>query len=113
MADQTIRAPAVQSTPAGYQVPPAQEIVVKSVRALVDGTAAAAAYLPTLQLIAPDGSVVWESPTDATVAAGGSADVSWFPGVKSAASAAPVAATFARAWGLNFAAQTVTAHTTA
>src|SRR5690242_16897012 len=84
MPDEVIRAPAIQSTPAGYKVPGAQEIIVKSVRALVDGSGAASAFLPTLQLVAPDGSVVWESATDTTVAAGGSADVSWFPGVKSA-----------------------------
>lgn len=82
MADAVISAPAVQATPAGYQVPAAQEITVKTVRAVIDGSGAGSAFLPTLQLIAPSGQVVWESPTDSTVAAGGSADVSWFPGLR-------------------------------
>lgn len=82
MVDLIISAPAVQTAPAGYQVPPAQEIRVKSVRAVIDGTAAAQPFLPTLQLIAPSGQVVWESATDNTVAAAGSADVSWFPRVR-------------------------------
>lgn len=80
----------MQATPAGYQIPAAQTIRVKSVRAVVDGSAAAAAFLPTLQLVAPSGQVVWESATDTTVAAAGSADVSWFPRLKrSAASIFP------------------------
>jgi hypothetical protein len=81
MPDAVIRAQQVQTAPAGYTVPLAQEIVVKSVRALVDGTNAASAFLATLQLVAADGSVVWEAPTDSTIAAGGSANVSWFPRV--------------------------------
>lgn len=81
MADEVISAPAVQSTPAGYQVPAAQEIIVRSVRAVVNGTGAAGAFLPTLRLRAPSGVIVWQAPTSATVAAGASADVSWFPRV--------------------------------
>lgn len=88
MADEVIRAQAVQSAPAGYTVPGAQEIIVKSVRALVDGSGAGSAFLAVLQLVAPDGSVVWEAPTDATIAAGGSANVSWFPGLTTQATAA-------------------------
>ena len=96
MADIVIRAKAVQNTPNGYTVPGAQEILVKSVKAEVNGTGAAAAFLPTLQLIAPDGSVVWQAPTDASVAAGGSASVSWFPRVGGAGSAASISVVGAR-----------------
>lgn len=88
MSDAVIRADAIQAAPAGYTVPGAQEILVKSVRAVVDGSGAGTAFLPTLQLIDPSGNVVWQSPTDTGVAAGGSADVSWFPRVGSAAAAA-------------------------
>ena len=80
MADIVIRSKAVQSTPAGYTVPGAQEILVKSVRAQVNGASAAGAFLPTLQLIAPDGSITWQTAASQQ-AAGASADVSWFPGV--------------------------------
>ena len=93
MADAVISAPAVQSTPAGYQVPAAQEIIVRSVRAVVNGTGAAGAFLPTLRLRAPSGVIVWQAPTSATVAAGASADVSWFPRVAAAAAASTAATT--------------------
>lgn len=86
MADAVIRADAVQAAPAGYKVPAAQEIIVRSVRAVVDGTGAASAFDAVLQLIDPAGNVVWQAPTDSTIAAGGSADVSWFPRVGGGAS---------------------------
>lgn len=78
----------MQPAPAGYTVPGAQEIVVKSVRALVDGSGAGAAFQAVLQLVAADGSIVWEAPTDSTIAAGGSANVSWFPRVGAGGGAA-------------------------
>jgi hypothetical protein len=81
VADKVISAAAVQTLPAGYQVPAAQVIGVKSVRAIVDGSGAGAAFLPALQLVSPAGQIVWQSATDSAIAAGGSADVSWFPGV--------------------------------
>lgn len=87
MADAIIRAKQVQTTPAGYTVPDAQEIVVRSVRAVIDGTGAASAFTPVLELLGPDGDIVWKAPGDTTVAAGGSADVSWFPRVAAAAAA--------------------------
>jgi hypothetical protein len=81
VADAVISAPQIQSTPAGYTVPAAQEIIVKSVRALVDGTGAGGSFTPTLQLLAPNGMIVWQAPAGSTLAAGASADISWFPGL--------------------------------
>lgn len=75
----------VTATPDDYTVPGAQEIFVKAVRASLDGSGAASSFLPALQLLDPAGHVMWTAVnTSSPVAAGGSADVSWFPGVKAA-----------------------------
>lgn len=73
----------VSVEPKDYTLTGNQELLLKSVRASIDGSGAGSAFLPTLQLLAPDGTVMFEAVTSATVAAGGSADVSWFPRVSS------------------------------
>ena len=77
-SDVVLSAPDVVSVPMDYDVPPAQEIVPKCVTASLDGSASVSAYLPMLELLSPAGQVVFRSPTSTLVAAGGSADVSWF-----------------------------------
>jgi hypothetical protein len=89
MGDVVISASQVIAAGQGYTVPSAQEITVRAVRAQFNGAAAAGSYVPTLQIVGDSGLVVAECPVGATVAAGASADVSWFPGVKAAASTAP------------------------
>jgi hypothetical protein len=81
LTDVVIRAKSVEATPAGYQVPGAQEILIRSVRAEIDGTNAAGEFTATLQLLAPDGDVVWQAPLDSTTAAGASVTPTWFPRV--------------------------------
>jgi hypothetical protein len=71
----------VTAEPKDYTLTGQQQVLLKAVRATINGSAAATAFVPTLQLLAPDGTVMWESATAASVAAGGSADVSWFPGL--------------------------------
>jgi hypothetical protein len=88
MADVVISASQVIAAGQGYTVPSAQEITVRAVRAQFNGAAAATSYVPTLQIVGDSGIVVAECPVAAPVAAGASADVSWFPGVKGAAAAA-------------------------
>ena len=92
MADTVVRAQQVQTTPAGYTVPGAQVIQVKSVRAVIDGSGAGGAFTPVLQLKDPNGTIVWQAPGDNTIAAGASADVSWFPRVAAAAAASSTGA---------------------
>lgn len=75
------------AAPKDYTLTGQQQILLKAVRATIDGSAAGSAFVPTLQLLAPDGTVMWESATAASVAAGGSADVSWFPGLGGGTSA--------------------------
>lgn len=69
-------------------MPGAVELRLKAVRATLNGAAAAATWLPAVQLISDSGNVI-ATATDqnVTVAAGGAADVSWFRGVKPAAAA--------------------------
>lgn len=81
MADRAIVNRNVAAAPKDYQVAAGISLDLKAVRAVIDGSGAAGAFLPTLQLIAPDGTVMWESAPPTSTAAGGSADVSWFPGV--------------------------------
>lgn len=62
-----------------YTIPGAQEIVLKQVRASFDGTLAAGSWQPLLSVIAPNGAILGEYVSDTTLAAGASADVTWFP----------------------------------
>lgn len=85
MADAAIVDRAVQAAPKDYTVGNGVDLALKAVRATIDGTGAAGIFRPALQLVAPDGTVMWTSLlTDGSgdIAAGGTADVSWFPGVK-------------------------------
>ena len=69
---------ATEAAPKDYVVPAAQEIEPLVVRADVDGTGAAGSFEPTLQVLSPAGDVIVSVPA-ATVAAGGSASVTWAP----------------------------------
>jgi hypothetical protein len=89
MGDVVISAPQVIAAGNGYTVPAAQEITVRNVRASFNGAAAAGSYVPTLQIVGDSGIVVAEAPVGETLAAGASADVSWFPRVAAAAAGGP------------------------
>lgn len=88
MADVPLVSNAISPAPKDYTIPLAQEIVVKSVRAAIDGSGAGGPYLPALQVIAPNGDVMSTSVASSAVSAGASVDANWFPGVKEAAAAA-------------------------
>lgn len=79
MADVALLAAGVESTPFQYVVPGAQEIIPKCVTASYDGTAAAGDWIPTLDLIAPNGSILHSVPASVSFPAGSKCDVSWFP----------------------------------
>jgi hypothetical protein len=68
------------AVPLNYQVPQSGELVPLMVRATVDGTAAASAFYAAVQIIAPSGRVMGTAISD-SIAAGASADVTWFPRV--------------------------------
>lgn len=90
MADVAIRAAAVKAVPRDYTIPGAQEILPKSVSATMDGSAAASAWFPCLQVLDPGGNVMFSAVSSTSVAAGASAEVSWFPGVGFLSSSARV-----------------------
>lgn len=68
------------AVPLDYTVPNGTEIVPVVVTATFNGASAAGPFEPVLELIAPNGLVVGRFPTCTSIAAGGSASVSWFPG---------------------------------
>lgn len=81
MADVSIVNEAVASTPEGYKVPGAQEIILKAVGCTINGAGAAGSFLPALQMLDPAGHVMWTSVNvSEAVAVGGTALVSWFLG---------------------------------
>lgn len=82
MPDVPIVNRAMVTAPKDYVLPQGQEILLKAVRAEIDGTGAGGSYLPALQLISDAGDVMWTAvQTGNTIAAGGTQSVSWFPGV--------------------------------
>src|SRR6478736_1848166 len=86
MPDIPIVLPDTAAAPKDYTLSGSQNLLLKTVRALIDGSGAGTAFLPTLQMLDQNGHVMWEGPTSSTVAAGASADVSWFRGLGSAGS---------------------------
>jgi hypothetical protein len=88
MADTTIGGLGTKAAPLDYKVPKSIELFPRTIKATFDGSGAGAPFLPAVQIIADSGDVVGTYPVDTAVAAGGSADVSWFPrSVKAAAAA--------------------------
>jgi hypothetical protein len=80
-ADTIIQNNAVTAAPKDVPIAGGQEISPLAVRAHIDGSGAGTAWLPALQLVTPGGAVAWTAVADSTVAAGASADMSWFPRV--------------------------------
>jgi len=81
--------PEVSAVPGTYRVAGGAEFRLKAVTAEFDGSGAAGAYLPGVTIVSPGGLVTARAiDPNVSVAAGASAEVSFFPGVKSASSAA-------------------------
>lgn len=80
MADATIQISGLgsSSAPLDYKLSGEQEFYLAAVRAIFDGTGAAGAFQPAVQLLSPAGTVMWQTEGTA-VLAGGSADASFFP----------------------------------
>lgn len=90
MPDVQILAPGTSAAPLDYTVPGLQEILVKACSASFNGAAAASSYVPTVQLVAPSGIIASSCPVNTTLAAGASADASWFPGISTTSTTPPV-----------------------
>lgn len=82
MADRQFVAPfGTTSTPADWKPPAVLDLLLKTAFARYNGAGAAGSYRPCLRLISDSGHVVVEAVATTTVAAGASADVSWFQDV--------------------------------
>src|SRR5215475_3847449 len=79
MPDQVLTRDGPVSVPLDYVVPNSGELIPLMVRATVDGSSAAVAFYAVVQVIAPSGRVMGTAITS-SIAAGASADVTWFPG---------------------------------
>lgn len=80
MADRAIVDRAVAAAPKDYVVAANVSLRLKAVGATLNGVGAGGPFLPAVQLVAPDGTVMWTAVPAAPIAAGGTAVVSWFPG---------------------------------
>lgn len=79
MPDVSLADRTVVTAPKDYTISGSQALMLKAVHAEVDGSGAAAEYLPVLELVSPAGDVMWQAfDVFHPVAAGGSATVSWF-----------------------------------
>src|SRR5579859_652503 len=92
MPDTQIHPTGTVSTPADYVIPTGAELILKGAYAHFDGTSAAGSFVPLLRIISNAGSVSLEAVADTTVAAGASADVTWFPRLAAASSSSTGAA---------------------
>lgn len=94
-ADAVITRAGPVAVPLDYPVPTGTEIVPRVISASFNGSAAAGAFVPVLEVIAPNGSVTAYCARQVSIAAGASVLVSWFPGVAEAdaTAAAPAGVT--------------------
>ena len=67
------------SLPATYQIPPSLELVVSSVFARFNGTAAAGSFVPCLDLLSQDDKLISRVAVAQTLAVGDLARVTWAP----------------------------------
>jgi hypothetical protein len=74
-----------EDTPAHFRVPGNGQLRPKAVTAHYDGTNAGGDFLAALKITSDAGELVGVYPISTAIAAGGSARVSWFPGVKEVA----------------------------
>jgi hypothetical protein len=80
--------PGSGTAPLQYSIAQAQEVIVKALSASFNGSGAASAWYPCIRILSPSGQLVGQYITTATVAAGGSADASFFPRSNQAAASA-------------------------
>lgn len=81
MPDDVLTRAGPVAVPMDYTLPTGTELVPRVITATFDGAAAGTPFVPTLEVISPSGVVTTYAPLCATIAAGGSVIVSWFPGV--------------------------------
>lgn len=88
--DQQVLVTGTASTPATFTIPGNGQIRPKAIFASYDGTGAAGAFAPALKIVSDGGETVGIYKLDSTIAAGASADVSWFPWLSAVSSSNPI-----------------------
>jgi hypothetical protein len=81
VGDASIIDASVATVPKRYTVAGAQQLIIRTVSATFDGTAAAGSFVPVVQLVDPAGIVTGTYPLGSTLMVGASADVTFFPSV--------------------------------
>lgn len=76
--DAQISVAGTTAVPVSYTVPNAVEVTLLCVNATIDGTGAASAFLATIEIVSDGGVVVARCPCFTQIAAGGTAEISWF-----------------------------------
>ena len=79
MGDTVLTRDGPVAVPLDYTVPASGELLPLMVRATMDGTSASGSFYAVVQVLSPNGRVMGTARSDA-IAAGASADVTWFPG---------------------------------
>lgn len=90
------------SAPSDFVVASAQELQLRVISATFDGTGAGTAFLPAITLISSNGAEIGTFPVDTSVAAGASADVSFFPRSVAPTSTAPASGLIGACAGMRF-----------
>jgi len=99
MPDAQIHPIGTTAAPAAYTIPTGAELLLKGVYAKFNGSGAAGSFVPLLRIKSDAGSVAFEIPADNTIAAGGSADATWFPHLAAAAPSTTGLGSIVRAFG--------------
>ncbi len=79
--DQQILVAGTAPTPCHFRIPGNGQITPRTIFAHFDGSAALTSFLPALKIVSDGGETIGVYPTTGSVAAGGSADLTWFPGL--------------------------------
>ena len=87
--DQQILVTGQQAAPTSFKISGTGEIRPKVMNVVYDGTGAGSTFLPALEIIS-DGGVVVARAVASSIAAGGSAEVCWFPAVSDILSLLPL-----------------------
>lgn len=98
MADSQFNPLGSVTAPADWTLPASLNLLLKNVYASFDGTGAGGSFVPCLQIVSDSGHTVGTYPCATTVAAGASADVTWFPRVKQPCPDVPPAPPLGQLW---------------
>ena len=94
--DQQVLVVGQAATPTHTTIPGNGQIRPKVIFAHYDGTAAGSVFVPAIKITSDGGELIAVCPCASSIAAGGSAVVSWFPGLATAQSASQIKVVGAR-----------------